>query len=316
MKTNSNFSLTAIHLLDTIQIVIFTINNNDSPAILSLEVVKMRREIEFVKCNPTQNMTLLVKSAHPREDQPRIAANLMSYDHVYAEQVGFIEASRDRDAEAYLQMAGGEFCGNACMSLAAYLASERELRLGETTEIVLETSGTDRLVACRVKRRSDGYSCAIDMPVPSKVMPKVVDYEGEPLSLVMVTYPGFYHLVMEVEQFDAEVRRKAEGLAKLLGTLSDAAVIGVMLFRPDSNEMAPLIYVPALDSLIWERGCGSGTASLGASLAWQRKCAVSVPVRQPGGTIHVSADFARDKVTSLRIEGIVGIVADGRAFIE
>lgn len=79
--------------------------------------------------------------------------------------------------------------------------------------------------------------------------------------------------------------------------------------------MAPLIYVPPLDSMIWERGCGSGTASLGAYLSWKNKGAIAAQVKQPGGTIQVTADCYKDEVTSLMIEGSVGIVAQGKAFI-
>ncbi|MEY8740110.1 hypothetical protein AB9M62_11345 [Bacillales bacterium AN1005] len=53
----------------------------------------MKQEIEFIKFNPTQNMTILVQTNHPAESYPHIASQLMSYEHVYAEQVGFIERS-------------------------------------------------------------------------------------------------------------------------------------------------------------------------------------------------------------------------------
>ncbi|MNJ67383.1 hypothetical protein D3C77_635500 [compost metagenome] len=79
--------------------------------------------------------------------------------------------------------------------------------------------------------------------------------------------------------------------------------------------MAPLIYVPPLDSLVWERGCGSGTASLGAYMSWRMKGAISAPIKQPGGIIHVTADCSENKIIELKIEGIVEIVAQGRAYI-
>ena len=69
----------------------------------------MKQEIEFIKFNPTQNMTVLVKTSHPAEEYQHIASSIMSYDHVYAEQVGFIVPSLQRGAAARLQMAGGSF---------------------------------------------------------------------------------------------------------------------------------------------------------------------------------------------------------------
>jgi Diaminopimelate epimerase len=276
----------------------------------------MKQEIDFVKVNPTQNMTILVKSRHPMEEYIPIASRLMSYDSVYAEQVGFISNPSKQGADARLQMAGGEFCGNACMAMAAYLAVENGLQPDAILEISLESSGSDRLVACRVSKVKEKYSCQVTMPLPNKVEQKSVQYEGEDLSIAIVRYDNFFHIVIEVESFSSAWRQKAEGLARLLGITLGSNLIGVLLFEPKSDTMAPLIYLPELDSMVWEKGCGSGTASLGAYLCWKNKSAITSRVAQPGGTILVEADCCEQEITSLIIEGVVGIVAQGRAYIE
>ncbi|WP_282936182.1 diaminopimelate epimerase [Paenibacillus sp. RC67] len=275
----------------------------------------MKLEIEFVKFNPTQNMTILVRTQHPINEYAYIASKMMSYDHVYAEQVGFIEEPIHHGAAAHLQMAGGEFCGNACMALAALIASERGIVHNDWMNIELEASGTEQFIACQVKKIKEQYVCQVSMPIPNKIEKKTLNYEGDDLDIAIVRYHDFLHIVIEVEQFDLTMRNKAQGLAKLLGVVLGANLIGVLLFKSDSHELAPLIYVPPLDSMIWERGCGSGTASLGAYLSWIRQAAIAVPIRQPGGTIHVTADCYQDEVTNLRIEGSVEIVAQGKAYI-
>ena len=68
-------------------------------------------DIQFIKTSPTQNVTILVLTQVPRASQPEIAAQLLRYDGVGGEQVGFLEPSQT--ARARLQMMGGEFCGNA-----------------------------------------------------------------------------------------------------------------------------------------------------------------------------------------------------------
>ncbi|EGL14954.1 MULTISPECIES: diaminopimelate epimerase [unclassified Paenibacillus] len=276
----------------------------------------MKHEIDFVKCNPTQNMTILVRTNHLAEDYKPIAAKMMSYDSVYAEQVGFIEKPGNYEADANLRMAGGEFCGNACMALAAFLASEKGMNPDDFMEIVLEASGTEQLVTCQVQKVKEEYVCRLAMPVPKKIDRKTIKFEGDDLDIVTVRYPDFLHIVIEVDHFNETVRNRAEALAKLLGATSEAKVIGILLFKSHSDELAPLIYVPPLDSLIWERGCGSGTASLGAFLSWKHKGTVSAQIKQPGGTITVMAEWEEDEVTSLSIEGSVGIVAQGRAFVD
>lgn len=276
----------------------------------------MKREIDFVKFNPTQNMTILVKTKHTSEEYARIAAKMMSYDSVYAEQVGFIEKPAKPEAAAHLQMAGGEFCGNACMALAALMASEREMTHSDALEIVLEASGTEQLVLCQVKKIEEAYRCQVAMPIPKKIEKQTVTYEDDDLPIAIVRYDDFFHLVIEVERFDAIQRQRAQSLAKLLGVTFGASLIGVLLFKPDCNELAPLIYVPPLDSMVWEKGCGSGTASLGAYLAWNNKRTIAAAIRQPGGTIHVTADYGNGEVTGLKIEGSVDIVAQGKAYID
>ena len=46
---------------------------------------------EFIKTSPTGNMTVLVRTPVPRGEQPAVAASLMDYESVNAEQAGFLE---------------------------------------------------------------------------------------------------------------------------------------------------------------------------------------------------------------------------------
>ncbi|WP_369903539.1 diaminopimelate epimerase [Bacillus manliponensis] len=276
----------------------------------------MLQEIDFIKFNPTQNMTILVKTNYPIEEYKHIASKIMSYNSVYAEQVGFIEKPIHNKAAARLQMAGGEFCGNACMSLATFIASKRGLEHNDLEEISLESSGADELIICQVKRNLDEFYCQVTMPIPKKIEQRTIKYDGDDLNMIIVRYQDCIHIVIEVAQFSKTVKEKVQSLAKLLGITLGANLIGILLYKPDSNELAPLIYVPDLDSLIWERGCGSGTASLGAYLAWKNKEEVIAEIKQPGGAITVVATYHEEKLTNLKIEGAVGIVAQGKAFID
>lgn len=128
----------------------------------------MIQEIDFIKFNPTQNMTILVKTNYLIEEYKHIASKIMSYDSVHAEQVGFIEKPINNKAAAKLHMAGGEFCGNACMALAAFIASEKGLKHNDLAEIILEASGTDKLITCQMKRNLDEYHCLVTMPIPKR----------------------------------------------------------------------------------------------------------------------------------------------------
>ena len=94
---------------------------------------------------------------------------------------------------------------------------------------------------------------------------------------------------------------------------SDA--LGILLTNRDLNRIRPLVYVRETDSSVWERGCGSGTAALGAYLASEAGRDVQASVSQPGGVISVKAKWD-GSVTGIEITGRVQIAAIGEAFIE
>lgn len=282
--------------------------------IFCLGVAVIKQEIEFVKLNPTGNMTVLVRTEHPVEEYRRIASEIMSYGNVHAEQVGFVRKPASSEADAFLHMAAGEFCGNACMALAALLASEGGLAVNDSTDVVLEASGAEDFVTCQVRRRYHEYFCQLTMPIPRAVEQRAVG--GHDGSSALVTYPDSLHVVIEADRVDRTARERAQALAAQLGKTWDVPLIGVMLYNPALNELDPLIHVPALDSMIWERGCGSGTASIGAYLAWKEDGAVAASVTQPGGTMYVAANCEGGELTDITVEGSVKIVAEGKAYID
>lgn len=260
-------------------------------------------------------MTILVRSENPAEEYRDIARQIMAYEHVHAEQVGFVQKSGSPDADIGLHMAGGEFCGNACMALAALTAAEDDLGIGRSADVVMEASGTDDLLTCRVVRRSAEYVCELAMPVP-RLVERRPPVRGVGDGSTFVWYDDSLHVVIETGSHDRVARREAQSLAMRLGESSNLSLIGVMLYDPDTGRMAPLVHVPPLGSMVWERGCGSGTASLGAYLAWKGNSSVVTSVIQPGGTMKVTADYARNGLSGIRVEGAVRIVAEGKAYLQ
>ncbi len=268
-------------------------------------------EVDFVKLSPTRNTTLLVTSRHPVRQYRAIAEKLLRAEHVHAEQVGFILPAESPEAQVRLYMAGDEFCANATMALAALHAATQGLH--GPVELRLEVSGAADLLDCRVERQAPGYRCQLASPLPIRIDP--YPFPGAASGAAMVRYADAVHLVIECSGHDPVLRERAEQAAVHLGDSEDVSVVGVMLYDPVRSELAPLINVPALGSLVWEGSCGSGTASLGAYLAAKAQAPVSAAVRQPGGTMHVQADYGCGKVTGLRVAGQVAIVAEGTAYI-
>lgn len=283
--------------------------------LICIEAGKKRTEVQFIKVSPTQNMTILVESRHTRDTYQRVASRIMSYDNVFAEQVGFIEVPESDMAWARLQMMAGEFCGNATISLAAVMAWKKNLQPGNQLEVPLEVSGVNHLLVCQVKVHHTGYLCKLDMPLPISIDKKMIVCNGVTIPTTILRYPGIVHAVVNVSQFDYSIRNIAKILVKSTELLQSEHAAGVLLYQKQSNEIAPLIYVPDIDTLIWERGCGSGSASLGAYLAKETQKNVYLKIKQPGGIIDVWAQCQKENITCLAIQEHVDISAVGTAFV-
>lgn len=270
-------------------------------------------ELKFIKTSPTENMTLLIQSFVPREQQLAVAEKLIAYGSVYAEQAGYIEEPENPLAEKHLQMMAGEFCGNASLSLAAWLAKEKGLAVGEKTEIILEVSGAESLVRCEIKREEKGFSGRVAMPLPKKIEKRAFTLDGESMELDTVVFAGITHIIVPVSLWGENGVEKAEQAAKAwAGEMPEA--FGILLFDEEKRELKPLVSVENV-SLIWERGCGSGTSAIGAYLAEKTGESVSISLKQPGGIMGVEAEYKNGTIGALFITGHVSIVAEGTAFL-
>lgn len=266
-------------------------------------------KLRFAKMNPTENMTILVLSPVERRDQPEVAAKLMAQNSLGAEQVGFLEESTLPGALNRLQMMGGEFCGNATMSLAALHAFEENLPDGAQRVYPLEISGAARLLNCRIVRQGNGYVGSVDMPLPEEILMA----EPEPgLRLPVVRFPGIAHVIVQEDRMDPAASKAV--IARWCRQLQ-ADALGILLVNSDMNRIRPLVYVRETDSSVWERGCGSGTAAMGAYLAYSTKRDAQLSISQPGGVISVKADYCGG-VSRIEITGRVQIAAIGEAFVD
>ena len=260
----------------------------------------------FIKFSPTQNMTVLVTTPVPRCEQSAVAEKLIDYANVFAEQAGFREEPTLPGARARLQMMGGEFCGNATMSLAACVAREDGLPVGEACEVPVEVSGAPDVCRCQVLRTGEtAFSCRVSMPLPTSL--ESVD------GMTLVHMPGIAHFIVP---HGCEDRAEAERSIRVLADRTPEDAVGLVFFRAETGQIEPLVYVRGTDSCVWERGCGSGSAAVGAMLAWKNRAAVKIHLKQPGGMIETEAAWANGALTELTIRGQARIVAEGTAYTE
>lgn len=269
-------------------------------------------KLNFVKLSPTQNMTIIVTDPLPRAVQGVVAERLMAYGSVGAEQVGFLEKPSLANVTARLQMMGGEFCGNASMSLAAYLAHRDGLPDGQRTTLSLEVSGAEAAVPCEIERRGEGYIGTVRMPLPEGIDSLAISPER---AFPLVRLPGIAHAIVPAAQLTPA---EAEANIAQWCAACGADALGVLLINDAMDAFQPLVYVPSTGSSVWEHGCGSGSAAIGAYFASLRRQDISLELTQPGGVMRVQArwDDAAGILSELKISGKVQIAAIGQTWVD
>lgn len=239
-------------------------------------------QLEYIIADPTGNITALVLTPVPPEEQPRVAAALMAREKS-VEQTGFLRLT-ERGAE--LRMAGGEFCGNATLSAAAVFARERGLAPGESLTLQVRVSGAPEPLGVCVSALPDGgFSGTAEMPLPVSVGRKALRLDGREVSLACVEFPGITHIIVPGGMDAGEAERAARKWCAELG----ASALGLMLLDEQARRLRPLVYVPAGDTLFWESSCASGTAAVGAWVSARDGGVCRVTLDEPGGRLSVEA---------------------------
>ncbi|QEK13087.1 diaminopimelate epimerase [Crassaminicella thermophila] len=273
-------------------------------------------KLNFIKTNPTENMTVFVVDQIPRSKYIEVAQKIMNYNSIHAEQVGFIEKSSDvnNNACVRLHMMGGEFCGNATRALAATLAYKDHCTIDKLKDkmiIPLEVSGADEIIYCEVEATNDNtrFISSATMPLHKGVESCKIEYNENIYEGTLVHFSGIIHFIVNSRRIESKEAFFLKVKEKLNDLEYDA--LGIMFYNEEDIYIEPLVYVRETESLVWERGCGSGTAALGVALSHQFKKSVDVVVKQPGGELKIITKWNGNDVEYINLKGIVEIVAEG-----
>ena len=250
--------------------------------------------IQYIKADPTGNITALVESFSGNLSPQQAAEKVFSADSSI-EQLGFLSESPRGDIA--LTMAGGEFCGNACLCAAAVHLRRSGL---DNAELSVDISGAEDCVAVKISRSGENeYSGNLEMP-----MPLGIEEIETPLGLLpLVRFPGISHLIVRGGCSPA----RAEELIAPLCTELGCEALGIMIYNEGKSSLLPLVYVPGALTLCWEHSCASGSSALGAWLAQRRGESTSLRLSQPGGTLGIHANFSDGSLRSLILEGSVSL---------
>ena len=261
-------------------------------------------KINYIKASPSQNTTVIVTSSCPQSYYTEVAEKIMSYEYLQAEQVGFIVPPKSSCSVVALEMAGGEFCGNAALSVAA---SARYKGICSDDEFFIEISGEENPVKSWVKPKSPYiYQSKCKMPSPLSITIINVSLDNKKIKGRLVNFKGISHFVFEGR---LELNEYEQTLAQVVEKCDTDAVGIVPYDKVGKREYAikPYVYVRDLNTKVFERGCGSGSLALGIYLKDIYGYKEKIIVYQPGGTIDVeiSDDFYILTDVKFTSEGVV-----------
>lgn len=240
--------------------------------------------------NPTAFRVLDV--AKDREYYERDGATMMDeYPEHGVEQSGFWVPS-----DMHMEMAGGEFCGNATRAAAAL-----HHHLTGESDFTQTVSGYDGPVQSQVTPLDDDTSRVLVTVrfdnLTAEAKPVDVVTPELPEGSQIVDLGGIVHVIVH-GKFPERHHEHHRAIRDAL-QLNDRGAVGVLWLSPveDGDEssihMEPVVWVRAIDTLFHEGSCGSGsiaaTAATGKSIVRQPSMQNIIVRMQEDGSLTLAS---------------------------
>ena len=259
----------------------------------------MFRKIKITILRPAGNDTALVEGIPAKKDRKRINDQIMQlFPNV--EQVGFYKTN----GIPRLEMAGGEFCGNATRSFA-YLFFKGKRNKGS-----FKVSGVKQILKAGIDSSKTSFA---QMPI-YKSFSKVKQLEK---NIWQVEIKGITHLITPLSDFEKE-NLKVEGkkLLRKYNLLQTVPASGVMFYsklKDDSYKLDPIVWVRDIETLFYETACASGSAAFGLWFIKKNKLnEIEIKVQQPSKKfITIKASKTKGKFKNAYIDGPIETLFTG-----
>ncbi len=259
-----------------------------------------KNEYEFTILRPGGNDQMLIKGIIPN-DQKRKINDEMIRRFPNVEQVSFYEFDQ-KNKLARLELAGGEFCGNATRSLAYLLLN------GKKGQIRIRVSGTTKKLIAGIKKEGTAFA---QMPINN---PKSIRKLNS--NIFRVDLEGITQLIyLQNQQIDLKKLKKlASEILQKENLIYSVPAAGVMFIKEkgDFIDMEPVVWVRDIETLLYETACASGTAAVGLWKASQENNPYTeVKIQQPTGKIIKAQVTKKNNSFEVFIDGEIEILQKG-----
>ena len=262
--------------------------------------------MRILVADPAENITVFVLDpVKTPMERTALARAILAEKSLGAEQVGFvILPGESGTALWHLEMAGGEFCGNAARCFGLYVAGATGIK-GKAV-VLVSVSGAAAPVQVQVDTETS--FAAAEMPPP--VLVDVLDFCGR--SLPALVFEGITHVIAPGLKPGKEL---FFDIKTELEKKHSSPAVGVMFYDTAARFMRPAVYISSPESFVFESSCGSGCAALAVWLSrgmWNG--AIKYPINQPGGVIETEITKADGKISRITIGGKVELGAPVNTF--
>lgn len=251
--------------------------------------------IRYTICKPGGNDTALVYGTDYTSNRKKIINNAIMARHPNVEQVGFIDLNKKPE----LQMAGGEFCGNATRSAANVYLSAKEGNI----EIVVNRKD---IINAGVDCMKNAW-CEIPLYYGDDMITKKED------GIYIVKMNGMISVVIQ-ENVASKYLENKDDLKKIgmsfihKYNLDFSEAVGVMFCETSSNKLKinPVVWVKTIDTLFYETACGSGTTAVAMVQTYLEGKSKQMDIIQPSGMVIVANIMMQNqKISKAIISGKV-----------
>ncbi|MEA3355563.1 MAG: GNAT family N-acetyltransferase [Patescibacteria group bacterium] len=261
------------------------------------EINNIISNITFIR--PGGNDTALVTGLNYSSMSRELINNTIIQKFPNIEQVGFIDLTNS--SNPILEMAGGEFCGNATRS-TAYLALN-----SQEGKVNITVSGVKKPLKAGVDNQGNAWA---EMPVPN-----TIDITTTDQGWSIVPLEGITQVIVNKPdnlKTEEEVRAAGMKILKKLNLIDTVKASGVMFTSQEGDQILaePVVWVKAMKTDFYETACGSGTAALGLYLANSfGKSQLTIPVIQPSGMIINASINLTKESPEVVISGPIEIIS-------
>lgn len=251
-------------------------------------------KIEYRIYKPSGNDTALVNGIDFNDKKKKNINDEIMKKHNNVEQVGFLNNDKYE-----LQMAGGEFCGNATRSAVYSYLDGKEGNIHITVN-------KDKILEAGIDKNGKVWT---EIPLY-----KASDWiDNTQKGIYIVKMEGMRTIVIKSDIAGEYLKNKRylkNAGMKLIKEyeLENNEAVGVMFCENlgEKIKINPIVWVKKADTLFYETACGSGTTAVGMVESYERKKDVKIDVIQPSGMeITISTKINNDIIEKAIIEGKV-----------